>query len=221
MAVDELHDLLRRGAVVHVRYPDEGGDSLRVAHALECDEHGVVLRLDAGAPTDVIPAGAEVEVTCPDDDRAHLGTATVIDSDEDTIRLSGGGDLRPVQRRAAQRVPVGFTMHCRRLGRGGFDEPVAAVDLSVTGAGILAGPGLVVGDVVLLTLGADPDDISCKGLVVGTGPSLRYPKQRHAHIAFATLSGTTLDRLTAIVALHAGTPGATAESDMESSETDT
>jgi c-di-GMP-binding flagellar brake protein YcgR len=203
MAVDELAGLLRRGAEVHVHHLDEGGRSARVTHALDCEDHDVVLQLDVDDGVEAIPVGARVEVTCPDEGRAHVCTATVIASDERTIRLAGGTDLRPVQRRRERRVPVRFAVHCRRLGRGGFDEVVQTVDLSTGGAGIVAGAALVVGDVVMLTVEAgNGDEVSCKGLVVATSPSPRYRRQRHAHIAFSTLSDTTRERLTRIIDLH-------------------
>ena len=109
-------------------------------------------------------------------------------------------DLRG--RRAFRRVPVRFTLRCRRIGRVGFDAAVEAVDLSPGGVRFRAGPGLDTGDVVLVTaaLGND-DEVVFKGLVVQVA---RFDASGidEVHVAFTGLSATAQDDLARLLDLH-------------------
>lgn len=109
-------------------------------------------------------------------------------------------DLRG--RRAFRRVPVRFTLRCRRIGRGGFDSAVEGVDLSPGGVRFRARYGLDTGDVVLVTAALDgTDEVVFKGLVVqvarfdGGGVD-------EVHVAFTGLSADAQDDLARLLELH-------------------
>lgn len=109
------------------------------------------------------------------------------------------------ERRRHRRIPVDARMHCRRLGRGGFDEDVAACDLSVGGAHLVADQRLGLGDVVVLDVDVADLTLSVRGLVVAVRPVLDGGDTRHVHVAFTGLSP---ERLAALGDLVAAAPSA-------------
>jgi hypothetical protein len=100
------------------------------------------------------------------------------------------------ERRAHPRVLTRFNVHCRRLGRGGIDEDVEVVDLSMGGIRITAPGELQSGDVVELTIHEGQQPLTLSGLVVGTSPGGGV---RYSHIAFTRLVPTTLEHIGALV----------------------
>ena len=100
------------------------------------------------------------------------------------------------ERRAHPRVLTRFNVHCRRLGRGGIDEDVEVVDLSMGGIRITAPGELQSGDVVELTIHEGEQPLTLSGLVVGTSPGGGV---RYSHIAFTRLVPTTLEHIGELV----------------------
>lgn len=109
-------------------------------------------------------------------------------------------DLRG--RRAFRRVPVRFTLRCRRIGRRGFDTAVEGVDLSPGGVRFRARRGLDTGDVVLVSASLTGDDtVMFKGLVVQV-TGLDGEGLDEVHVAFTTLSTDAQDGLARLLDLH-------------------
>jgi hypothetical protein len=103
-----------------------------------------------------------------------------------------------LERRSNPRVPVRFTLRCRRLDRAGFDEFVEAVDLSPSGARIRCKGGLHEGDVVLTTfLSVAGDDVGLKGTVVRASLNDQF-----AQVAFVDVSARSGALLDAVLSLH-------------------
>lgn len=100
------------------------------------------------------------------------------------------------ERRAYTRVNTRFDVHCRRLGRGGVDEDVAVIDLSMGGMRIEGSGALQTGDVVELTLLEPGTEVVLCGLVVGNSPS---GAGRSSHIAFTRQTPTTLEQIGQLV----------------------
>ena len=100
------------------------------------------------------------------------------------------------ERRAHRRVLTRFVVHCRRLGRGGIDEDVEVVDLSMGGIRITSPVDLQSGDVVELTIREDEAPITLTGLVVASSPGSGV---RHSHIAFTRLVPSTLEHIGQLV----------------------
>ena len=111
------------------------------------------------------------------------------------------GTISIDERRRHRRQPVCTGVRCRRLGRGGFDESVESLDLSLGGMLLLADRRLGVGDVLHLELGRDGTNVRLQGMVVGvrdapfTGLHARY-----VHVAFTSLSSHRLDALAELLA---------------------
>lgn len=101
------------------------------------------------------------------------------------------------ERRAHPRVPTRFRVHCRRLGRGGIDQGVEVVDLSLGGLRISSPAAMQTGDVVELTVAEGSDPFVVTGLVVGTTPQ---GDDRYSNIAFTRVGPATLDHVTQLVA---------------------
>lgn len=99
------------------------------------------------------------------------------------------------ERRRYRRLPITLALHCRRLGRGGFDEEVRSVDLSAGGALLRADRRLGVGDVLLLEIAVDDVSLGLKGLVIATREVPGHADERFVHIAFTGLSD---DRVAAL-----------------------
>ena len=99
-------------------------------------------------------------------------------------------------RRLHKRLPVRTSLHCRRLGRGGFDETVTSADLSSGGALLEADRRLDVGDVVMLEVEIGGFALGLKGLVIATRelPNNRV-RNRLVHVAFTGLSPDRLEAL--------------------------
>jgi hypothetical protein len=109
------------------------------------------------------------------------------------------------ERRRHPRVPVDARVHCRRLGRRGFDEDVTACDLSVGGAHLVADRRLGVGDVVVLDVDLGEVALKVRGLVVSVRPlGSGVAGARHVHVAFTGLSGDRLAQLGDLVAAATG-----------------
>ena len=105
-------------------------------------------------------------------------------------------------RRAFRRVPVRFTLRCRRIGRGGFDNVVEGVDLSPGGVRFRSRTGLDTGDVVLVTAAVNGDDaVVFKGLVVQVA-GLEGGWVDEVHVAFTGLSTAAQDDLARLLELH-------------------
>jgi hypothetical protein len=96
-------------------------------------------------------------------------------------------------RRSHRRIHAQFSMHCRRLGRTGFDETVQAIDLSPGGVRFLIAGRLVTGDVVLMSIDMDGVEVQFKGLVVHS--SVGEDDQRQAHVAFTGMGAPAQDAL--------------------------
>jgi PilZ domain len=107
----------------------------------------------------------------------------------DQYRISDGDGGR----RSHRRVNTQLAMHCRRLGRTGFEETVHAVDLSPGGVRFLIDGRLITGDVVLLTLDLEGVEVQFKGLVVHVSNS--EDGRRQAHVAFTGVSGSAQEAL--------------------------
>lgn len=106
-------------------------------------------------------------------------------------------------RRFHRRIPVGFTVRCRRLGRPGAPEvAVKAIDLSLGGIRVIGLTEFATGDAVMLSVDDADGPLGLKGLVVtASRDGDRFPRCQ-THVAFTGLSSTTRDRLGRIVALH-------------------
>jgi hypothetical protein len=102
-------------------------------------------------------------------------------------------------RRAHRRFPVRFRLHCRRLGRPGYDEIVEAVDLSAGGMRFQAAGDLATGDVVLLTFELDRDRLEITGLVVHVS---RWGTGAAAHVAFTSVDETRRTWVERLLAVH-------------------
>ena len=98
-------------------------------------------------------------------------------------------------RRLHRRLPVRTSLHCRRLGRGGFDETVTSADLSAGGALIEADRRLDVGDVVMLEVEVAGFGLGLKGLIIATREVPGPERKRLVHVAFTGLSPDRLEAL--------------------------
>jgi hypothetical protein len=105
-------------------------------------------------------------------------------------------------RRQWRRVPVRFTMHCKRLGRGEHEMVVEAVDLSPGGVRLRAPDRLITGDIVLCWTDTGDGDtaIGFKGLVVQARPG--RGERSHVHVAWTNLSDESRDELSRLLAVH-------------------
>ena len=100
------------------------------------------------------------------------------------------------ERRRHSRVAIDARLHCRRLGLAGFDEDVAACDLSIGGAHLLADRRLGVGDVVVLDVDTADISLTLRGLVVSVRPVIGgRVEDRHVHVAFTGLSPDRMQEL--------------------------
>jgi PilZ domain len=104
------------------------------------------------------------------------------------------------ERRRHRRFAVRTNLRCRRLGRGGFDEEVASIDLSLGGVLLLADDRVDVGDVVALDFAVVDVTLGLRGLVVSVRPTVgshgpHGPHGRYVHVAFTGLSPERLDSL--------------------------
>jgi len=113
----------------------------------------------------------------------------------------GEAALKGDERRAHRRVPARFRVHCRRLGRGGIDEDVEAVDLSMGGIRIAAPGALRTGDVVELTISEGAEPVTFSGLVVA---SSRGHGATYSHVAFTRLGPNALEHLGHLVDASTG-----------------
>ncbi len=106
------------------------------------------------------------------------------------------------ERRHWRRVPVRFTMNCRRLGRGEDDMVAEAVDLSPGGVRLRAPDRLITGDVVLCwTHDGDGETvIGLKGLVVQARAHRGEPSS--VHVAWTSLSEESREELSRLLRLH-------------------
>lgn len=111
-------------------------------------------------------------------------------------------------RRQWRRVPVRFTMRCRRLGRGDDEMVVEAVDLSPGGARLRARDRLMTGDVVLCwTDSAGGEDaVGLKGLVVQA--RAHRDETCDVHVAWTNLSPESGEELGRLLTLHDAAPPA-------------
>ena len=105
------------------------------------------------------------------------------------------------ERRRYRRLPIVASLHCRRLGRGGFDEEVHSVDLSAGGALLRTDRRLGVGDVLVLDVTIEDVSLGLKGLVIATREVPGHADERFVHIAFTGLSD---ERITALARLLDG-----------------
>jgi hypothetical protein len=99
------------------------------------------------------------------------------------------------ERRQHRRLPVRTTMHCRRIGRGGFDEQITSADLSAGGALLKADRRLGVGDVLVIELEVAGFALGLKGLVIATRDVPGSRDDRYVHVAFTGLSPDRLEAL--------------------------
>lgn len=105
-------------------------------------------------------------------------------------------------RRHWRRVPVRFTMRCRRLGRGEHEMVAEAVDLSPGGVRLRVPDDLMTGDIVLCWMDNGNGDtaIGFKGLVV-QARSQRH-ELCHVHIAWTSLSEESREELGRLLTHH-------------------
>lgn len=101
------------------------------------------------------------------------------------------------ERRAHPRVPTRFSVHCRRLGRGGVDRAVEVVDLSMGGVRITAPAALHLGDVVELMVDEGAGPFTLSGLVVSI--SAVGAEARYGHIAFTRITPLVLEQIAHLV----------------------
>lgn len=101
------------------------------------------------------------------------------------------------ERRAHPRVPTRFDVQCRRLGRGGVDQGVEVIDLSMGGMRITSPvEQLHSGDVVELTILEAGGPLVLNGLVVGSSPGSAVG---YSHIAFTRVGSSTLEQIGELV----------------------
>lgn len=101
------------------------------------------------------------------------------------------------ERRQSPRIKIALDAQCRRLGRD--EQPVATttIDVSHGGARITAPREVSVGDVVELTVAMPHSlELTLQGLVVHLSDQIPHHEQRHAHLAFDSLSAAAADLLT-------------------------
>jgi hypothetical protein len=108
------------------------------------------------------------------------------------------------ERRRYRRLPIMASLHCRRLGRGGFDEEVRSVDLSAGGALLRTDRRLGVGDVLLLDVTIDDVSVGLKGLVIATREVAGHADERFVHIVHIAFTGLSDERITALARLLDG-----------------
>ena len=101
------------------------------------------------------------------------------------------------ERRRHRRHTVQSSVRCRRLGRGGYEEEVASVDLSLGGVLVRADDRLGVGDVLVLDFPVADLSLGLRGLVVSVRSVAGDPDPdaRYVHVAFTGLSPERLDLL--------------------------
>lgn len=101
------------------------------------------------------------------------------------------------ERRRHRRLAVRTNLRCRRLGRGGYDEVVGSIDISLGGALLMADDRVDVGDVVALEFPVVNLTLGLRGLVVSVRPTVGSdgPHARYVHVAFTGLSPERLDSL--------------------------
>lgn len=99
------------------------------------------------------------------------------------------------ERRQHRRYPVRTTLHCRRIGRGGFDEDIVSADLSAGGCLVRADRRLGVGDVLVLDIDASGIVVGLKGLVIAAREVPGHPDERLVHIAFTGLNPERFEAL--------------------------
>jgi len=113
-------------------------------------------------------------------------------------------------RRRWRRIPVRFSMRCRRLGRGEEEMVVEAVDLSPGGVRLRAPDRLMTGDVVLCWIDAGNGDATAglKGLVV---QARRQQEETlcNVHVAWTNLSPEATEELGRLLTVHDGERPAT------------
>lgn len=100
------------------------------------------------------------------------------------------------ERRAHPRFPTRFEVQCRRLGRGGAEQDVEVVDLSMGGMRITSPVELYSGDVVELTILETEGPLVLNGLVVGSSPGSEVS---YSHIAFTRVGSSTLEQIGELV----------------------
>lgn len=105
-------------------------------------------------------------------------------------------------RREWRRVPVWFTMRCKRLGRGDEEMLVEAVDLSPGGVRLRGPDRLMTGDVVLCWMASGSRDSTAglKGLVVQA--RARRNDMCDVHVAWTNLSPESGEELGRLLILH-------------------
>ena len=105
-------------------------------------------------------------------------------------------------RREWRRVPVRFTMRCKRLGRGEHEMVVEAVNLSPGGVRMRAPERLMTGDVVLCWMdgGNGASAVGLKGLVVQASTAAN--QMGDVHVAWTNLSAESGDELARLLTLH-------------------
>lgn len=106
-----------------------------------------------------------------------------------------------VERRQAPRTAATLEARCRRLGRPSDEAVTTTVDISSGGVRLRAPAQLSVGDVVELEIQAPHGiEVALQGLVVQlTGEG----RERHAHVAFDSLSASAADLLTELLEVEA------------------
>lgn len=167
----EGREVLRPGARVHLQEVRDGHPRAWVARLGEVGDDAIeVDLLDPVDDGDLVP-GTEIRLTLGTDDGLFLANTTILTRGEDHLVLAAPTTIRTVQRRQHRRTPVAMSLECRRLAdsdRSRFD--VTTVDLSEGGVRLVAPPGLVVGDVVMLTVVEHADTVAYRGLVVDVRP---------------------------------------------------
>src|SRR4051812_14173118 len=186
----------RAAAVLHhgqrVRLEDETG-VIYVSEVAAVADKSTVLRLLDEAPKEAFPAGAT----------AFIGIAgpgglsrlkAVVDmretDDPSVIDLTPLGEFEILQRRREPRLPVTFSLPCKRYRADGWVsvKPLTAEDLSAGGLRASAKEKFMTGDVVELQLPLGSQTVTVNGLVVTSRPAgSDVPAAAILHIAFTQL----------------------------------
>jgi len=209
----------RAAAVLHhgqrVRLEDETG-VIYVSEVAAVENKSMVLRLLDEAPEDAFPTGAT----------AFIGIAgpgglsrlkAIVDmreaDDPSVIDLTPLGEFEILQRRREPRLPVSFSLPCKRYRSGGWADakPLTAEDLSAGGLRALAKEKFNTGDVVELQLPLGSLTLTVNGLVVTSRPAPSPTGAAGAgagavatvHIAFTQVPAETRTAIARFVSEHA------------------
>jgi hypothetical protein len=195
------------GSRVHLQEVEGPGAPRGAVGRLTAVDDGrlAITLLDPIGPSDLQPTAA-VRLSCAMEEGLYTANTEVVSREGDDLVLEVPSTSRQVQRRRHRRVPVRLSLQCRRLEdttHGAFE--VMALDLSEGGVRMATPEGLVVGDVVRLTIDDDADTIDFRGLVVDVRQSSDHPGTHDVRVAFSGFNEGMQSALGKLLARH--TPG--------------